>query len=54
MLVANLTTDQGRLQALQLQAQAKAFDLAIDIIFDIANYEDPSKWQTSLKEMHQA
>lgn len=54
MLATNLVSEAGVKQMLQLQAQAKAFDLSIDIIFDIANYEEPQRWQQSLKEMQQS
>lgn len=38
MLDVNLGTEEGHRQAIQLQAQAKGLDLAINIIFDIANF----------------
>jgi len=39
LMHVKLETEEGRMEGLKLQGQAAGFDLGIDLIFDIANYQ---------------
>lgn len=40
VITADLTSDHGRMMALRIQGQASGINLAIDTIFEIANYRE--------------
>lgn len=42
VMVADLANEEGRMIALRNQGIAKGFELAIDIVFEIVNFEEES------------